>query len=105
MKSSDEGPSWTSQDAREAPSWTDLERVRYQRRLIAASLARVDELRRNPSSNSQDLLLERAYLAGFRRELKRLETGLSAVQVFDGQCSAPRDAQKLVDGSLRQRSR
>ena len=102
MKSGNERPSWTTLDA---PSWTDLERVRYQRRLIAASLARVDELQRKAAGSSQNLSLERAYLEGFRRELGRLETDLSAAQVFDCQCSAPRDAQKLVDGSLRQRSR
>ena len=91
MKDYDERLGRTSLNAQDAPSWTDLERLRYQRRLVAASRAAVAELQRKQRGDGQDLLRERAYLAAFRRELKRLETNLSEAQAFDCQCSAPRD--------------
>jgi len=85
----------------EGPCWTDLERIRYLRRLIVASQARLLELHRKPTDDDLEASLEGACFAGFLRELRRLETDLAVDPMLDIRCSTPCDLQETGDGLLR----
>ena len=84
------------------PSWTDLERIRYLRRLIVTSQARLLELNRSPRSNDREASLEGACLAGFLRELRKLTDDLAADQMLDIRCLAPTGDQEIGDDLFRQ---
>lgn len=76
MNSSEEAWTWGCPVGRAPILWTDYERARYLRTLIAESWARLAELRCAPTSNAQSLSLEQAILAGFKREMEACEASL-----------------------------